>query len=758
MSLRLFSRPAIYLLNRLQYPQKFALLSLVFLTPLGLAFYLLLSEIQSRVDFAQREIQGLRYLQTAQILNNALLSFNSQPDRAALETAWRKLQSAEAQKEDLLKTTLPFRTLAREWQAWQSQPETVDPWELMEAPLQRLRRRVGDQSNLILDPDLDSYYLMDAVVLTLPQIQNNLGKARRILNGERPLTLNPWSRAQLLVRRDNLTQLTQTLENGFQVVFQQSRPQALSPDLKPRLEAHIQANRQLVRDMEALLNPQTVPSLKVLLARNQAALQASADLWQSSAENLETLLQRRINRFQRRQKFLSLLVLAALALAAYLFIGFYESLMITLEQLRQASVRLVAGAQAKDWDLDTRDEMAEVVQSFNTIADALRVAESKYRGIVENAVVGIYQTSLGGQYITANTRLAQIYGYDSPQDLMTSLRDIQGQLYVRPQRRQEFIETLQENGSVRNFESQVYRRDGSIIWITESARCIYDAQGDLTGFEGTVVDISQRKADELEIERLTQSLQDDNLRLGAELAVTRRLQQLLMPSEQELEAVAGLDIAGFMEPADEVGGDYYDIQQANGKTRISIGDVTGHGLESNLVMIMAQTAVRTLLENGETDPARLLNAVNRTLYDNIRRMGSYKNMTLMLLEYEAGVLRLSGQHEELIIVRRSGQVENIDTFELGFPLGLESDITHLVSETTLQLKSGDLAALYTDGVTEAMNPDKEQYGLERLQRVLALHRHLTAEEIRQAVIRDVRDWIKTQKVFDDITLVILKQQ
>jgi serine phosphatase RsbU (regulator of sigma subunit) len=207
-----------------------------------------------------------------------------------------------------------------------------------------------------------------------------------------------------------------------------------------------------------------------------------------------------------------------------------------------------------------------------------------------------------------------------------------------------------------------------------------------------------------------------------------------------------------------VGGDYYDIQQANGKTRISIGDVTGHGLESNLVMIMAQTAVRTLLENGETDPARLLNAVNRTLYDNIRRMGSYKNMTLMLLEYEAGVLRLSGQHEELIIVRRSGQVENIDTFELGFPLGLESDITHLVSETTLQLKSGDLAALYTDGITEAMNPDKEQYGLERLQRVLALHRHLTAEEIRQAVIRDVRDWIKTQKVFDDITLVILKQQ
>ncbi|MEB3173930.1 MAG: SpoIIE family protein phosphatase [Cyanobacteriota bacterium] len=758
MSLRFLSRPAIYLLNRLKYPQKFALLSAVFLVPLGLAFYLLLSEIQNRVDFAWREIEGLRYLRSLQDLNNALLNFSPSDDRAALEEAWRRLQSADAETGATLETALPLRNLTQEWQAWQSQPQTLNPWELMKAPLQALRRRVGDQSNLILDPDLDSYYLMDTVLLTLPEIQDNLGKIQTILGARPPEVLTPWLRAQLLVRRENLIQLTETLDNNFQVVFQQAPPQVLTGDLKPKLNAQIQTNRRLIRALETLLNAQKSPQPKVLLIRNQESLQTSAALWESSAENLETLIQRRINRFQRRQKFLSLLVLATLALAAYLFIGFYESLIITLEQLRQASLRLVAGNQSQNWTLDTRDEMGEVVQSFQTLADALRVAEAKYRGIVENAVVGIYQTSLGGKYLTVNTRLAQIYGYDSPQALMTSLQDIQGQLYVHPRRRQEFIETLQEEGSLRNFESQVYRRDGAVIWISESARCIYDDQGELTGFEGTVMDVSQRKADELEIERLTQSLQDDNLRLGAELAVTRRLQQLLMPSARELESVAGLDIAGFMEPADEVGGDYYDIQQTEGKTRISIGDVTGHGLESNLVMIMAQTAVRTLLENGETDPARLLNAVNRTLYDNIRRMGSYKNMTLMLLEYEAGILRLSGQHEELIIVRRSGQVENIDTFELGFPLGLESDITHLVSETILQLRPGDLAALYTDGVTEAMNPDKEQYGLERLQKVLARNRHLTAEEIRQAVIRDVRDWIKTQKVFDDITLVILKQQ
>ncbi|MCZ0901656.1 SpoIIE family protein phosphatase, partial [Microcoleus sp. HI-ES] len=97
-----------------------------------------------------------------------------------------------------------------------------------------------------------------------------------------------------------------------------------------------------------------------------------------------------------------------------------------------------------------------------------------------------------------------------------------------------------------------------------------------------------------EILVLNERLKVDNLRMSAELDVTRRLQQMILPQQQELESIAGLEIAAFMEPADEVGGDYYDVLTQNDQVKISIGDVTGHGLESGVLMIMAQTAVRTL--------------------------------------------------------------------------------------------------------------------------------------------------------------------
>lgn len=261
-----------------------------------------------------------------------------------------------------------------------------------------------------------------------------------------------------------------------------------------------------------------------------------------------------------------------------------------------------------------------------------------------------------------------------------------------------------------------------------------------------------------QITQLNQQLQQENLRMSAELDVTRRLQQMILPREEELEQIVGLDIAGFMQPAAEVGGDYYDVMQYNDKIRIGIGDVTGHGLESGMVMLMVQTAVRTLIANGETDTSKLLNTVNRLIYDNTRRMRSPKNMTLALLEYEAGILRLTGQHEELIIVRTNGTIEQIDTLNLGFPLGLESDISQFMAEAKVDLHPGDTAVLYTDGITEAVNSQKQQYGLQRLHQVLSRTCDRSAREIRQAIIADLTAYIKCQKIFDDITLLVLKRQ
>ncbi|MDJ0837514.1 MAG: SpoIIE family protein phosphatase [Acidobacteriota bacterium] len=260
------------------------------------------------------------------------------------------------------------------------------------------------------------------------------------------------------------------------------------------------------------------------------------------------------------------------------------------------------------------------------------------------------------------------------------------------------------------------------------------------------------------ITSLNRKLRKENVRLSTELEVTKRLQQMILPTEEELEAVEHLDIAGFMEPADEVGGDYYDVLQAGDRIKIGMGDVTGHGLESGVVMLMTQTAVRTLLNAGVTDPVHYMDALNRTICDNVRRMKADKSLTLCLLDYQPGRVTLSGQHEEMITVRGDGRVELVDTMDLGFPIGLDDDIREFVNASTVKLEAGDGVVLYTDGITEAENPDGEQYGLERMCAVIQRNWSQPAAVVKQAVIDDLHGYIDGHHIYDDISLLVLKQR
>jgi serine phosphatase RsbU (regulator of sigma subunit) len=213
-----------------------------------------------------------------------------------------------------------------------------------------------------------------------------------------------------------------------------------------------------------------------------------------------------------------------------------------------------------------------------------------------------------------------------------------------------------------------------------------------------------------------------------------------------------------MEPADEVGGDYYDVLHRDGRVEISIGDVTGHGLESGMVMLMVQAAVRTLQAVGEIDQVKTINTLNRLVYDNTRRMRSYRNMTLSLLVYERGSLRLSGQHEEAIVVRADGAIDRVDTLDLGFPLGIEADVSSFIAEAEVYLHPGDLVVLYTDGLTEAADHSNQLYGADRLCRLLRTEHHRTPQEICKLVVDDVYRHIGEAKIFDDITLIVIKRQ
>jgi sigma-B regulation protein RsbU (phosphoserine phosphatase) len=260
------------------------------------------------------------------------------------------------------------------------------------------------------------------------------------------------------------------------------------------------------------------------------------------------------------------------------------------------------------------------------------------------------------------------------------------------------------------------------------------------------------------ITELNHRLKEENLRMSAELDVVRRLQQMILPKSQELESIPELEIAGFMQPADEVGGDYYDIFYLDGVVTIGIGDITGHGLESGVLMVMTQTAVRTMGEIRESNPIRFLDTLNRTLYQNIQRMDSDRNLSLAILNYVDGRLSISGQHEETLVVRAEGTVERIDTIDLGFPIGLADEIADFISQVSIVLNPGDGIVLYTDGITEAMDSNLKQYGIERLCDLIGQNWWRAVEDIKTIIIDDLRQYIGTQKPFDDITLVILKRK
>ena len=150
------------------------------------------------------------------------------------------------------------------------------------------------------------------------------------------------------------------------------------------------------------------------------------------------------------------------------------------------------------------------------------------------------------------------------------------------------------------------------------------------------------------------------------------------------------------------------------------------------------------------------------IYKNAQeRIEIDKNLTLSLLEYQpqeekGSVLRISGRHEDIIVVRQ-GELECIDTGDLGLQVGFVDDIAEFVAQIEITLYIGDVVVLFTDGITEAENMEREEYGIKRLCEVVKQNWQHSAQEIKRVVIEDVRHHIGKQKIFDDITLVVLKQ-
>src|SRR5919199_1415771 len=138
--------------------------------------------------------------------------------------------------------------------------------------------------------------------------------------------------------------------------------------------------------------------------------------------------------------------------------------------------------------------------------EALRIAEENFRSIFENALEGIFQATPDGHYISVNPAMARTYGYDTPAEMMASVTEITSQLYVDPSVAEEFHRLMEEQGEVKEFAYQAYRKDGGMIWVEENTRSVRDASGKLLYYEGIIQDITQRKRQEESLKRQLQEL------------------------------------------------------------------------------------------------------------------------------------------------------------------------------------------------------------------------------------------------------------
>ena len=258
---------------------------------------------------------------------------------------------------------------------------------------------------------------------------------------------------------------------------------------------------------------------------------------------------------------------------------------------------------------------------------------------------------------------------------------------------------------------------------------------------------------EEKVKERTHKLKEARDAIWSEMELAKKMQTTLVPKNP---TISGYEISCTMIPADEVGGDYYDVIHSGDKKWIVIGDVSGHGIPSGLIMMMVQTAIHTTINhNPDINPTELLNFINLTIYRNILKLGESKHMTIAALSTnENGCFTFSGLHEDIMIYRAvSEDIELIRT--KGMWIGIEENISGYLKDNEFKLNVGDVMLLFTDGITEAQRKGSEYelFGEKRLSDIFCKYVDRPTEDIKNEIISALKDY----DCDDDVTMIILRR-
>jgi phosphoserine phosphatase RsbU/P len=401
---------------------------------------------------------------------------------------------------------------------------------------------------------------------------------------------------------------------------------------------------------------------------------------------------------------------------------------------------------------------------------ALVAEKENYYGIFDHLIEGIFRTTPDGRYIMANIALARIYGYDSPADVVANITDIAHRLYVEPGRRDEFVELMQGNDVITGFESKIYRKDQTVIWISENCRAVRDDSGKVHYYEGTVEDITERKYAEEQIRRTTAELtrsreelraknqaMEENLRMAREIQLTMLPQQYPVFPDDIAPEQSAFQFAHRYQSAEVVSGDFFAVSQlSDDEAGVLICDVTGHGIRAALVTAMIR-ALAEELKPCAHDPGVFLRKLNSDLFNILKTTGSPMLTTAFyfVANCRTGVLRFANAgHPKPLLVRRPENSILLLTNASGHSqpaLGLFDDPPYQTTE--IKILPGDLIMLFTDGLYEVQGLNEELYSQERLMMDV---KNLIAKPIGQLfdeLLETVRNFSVSHEFEDDVCLV-----
>jgi hypothetical protein len=343
--------PSIRLSNRLSFPGKFTLISFLFVLPLTLLFYLLFSEIDEKIEFTSQELRGNAYLRALQSVRMDLTTVSRgfaaapptrkrderrgrlQPavDLAPVEQIERELGERLNTRQSFEKVRAMGDELNRSWEHRTPQADR-DALRLQFAnALAALNTQVGNTSNLILDPDLDSYYVMDAILLRLPEAQQLVGQARAILASALriPAMSERRKQEQMIRMEDRLGENLTALNANVRLAFVNNASGTLRAALTGPHRDYHRAMRRVIDAMG-----RTEPGARSLAVYDQLvgeAFQSGAALWDRCSRQLEALLSRRIEKFEARKRLAIVVSLLSLIVVLYFWNGFYLAVIRTVD-------------------------------------------------------------------------------------------------------------------------------------------------------------------------------------------------------------------------------------------------------------------------------------------------------------------------------------------------------------------------------------------------------------------------------------------